>query len=1838
MSYVPALHSTHWKRLSLQAIACAAACLSLPLVSAAATPPVQVAPPITAFAGTGARGNGTTGTATTVALSSPNSVALDGQGNVYILDAGNDQVRKVDTSGNLTTLTLNNLPYSQHNFQAIAFDKASQFLYLSDQLYGSSGGSYGQIYQFAVTQGSDYADLQLTFGAAPASFAPPVCTSQNMGTNASNNLYSGCNPSTVVLGKATGLAVDATGNLYIADGSYYSAVLEVVANGAEVQAIHRYSFDGPVGLAIDSIGNLYVSENSNHDIKKVTPSGALTIFAGGSSAGCANQTDLLGDGCPAADAIFSNGSYGSSSPSALAADTSGNLYIADPNDSLVRVIGSDGYIRAVTGTAICSTATNPHGDGCPALQSIAASPVGLAVDASGSLFIADENAEEIREIPAGPFRFGALPLPSGSSSQSIYFAFNQPETLSAASIKVVTQGAAGLDFQNIGDAATTCTPGAFAAGEFCALHIRFSPRFPGTRQGAALLYNSSGALLATAWLNGTGNASMLGFNPPIASALAATGANFQSPIGVTLDGSGNLYVADTSANTVLQLPPGGSTATSLFPTGTLSAPSDLAIDGAGNLYVADTANNRILELPPSGAASILISSSPLIAGSALNSPRSLASDSSGNLYILDSGNHRVLELSATGSPRLYLTDAAFSPALTSIDSIAIDDSGNLYLADASANQIAAYSASGAATIFLSSTASIDGQRLSGPNHLSIDAVGNLYVSDSGNHRILQITPSGAASDLLSSSTQIASLSLNNPGGIALDGLGDLYAADTGNARILKLDVAASPTLDFGPVPIHTTSAAQSITIRNLGNQSLDSSSPGISLSPLPSPFALLANSPSPCSTPFTLAPGTSCQISIDDQPTSPGTCSGTSCAATLTDNALGAAATQAIYLAANTSPAQAATLSATLSPSAPIPYGQDVTATITASGVSGQPSPTGSISYSLDGSATITAPLSSSGIININLSQALSAGSHTLSYSYGGDSIYAASATATLSFSIAKATPTINWPTPPPIAYGTALTPAQLDATSSIPGSFLYTPSLGAVLSAGAQTLAATFTPTDAANYSAATATVQLTVNKAAPTINWPTPLPISYGTALTAAQLDATSSVPGSFAYTPSLATVLPAGAQTLAAAFTPTDAANYSSASATVQLTVNKAAPTISWPAPSPISYGTALTPAQLDAASSVPGSFLYTPSLGAVLSAGAQTLAAAFTPTDAANYSSASATVQLAVGLASQTISFPSIASPLVYGAAPVQLRATATSSLPIAYSITGPAALSGPSLLITGAGSVTITASQPGDANHAAATPVSRTIAVQPRPLTATVTSTFLVYGQALPTIQGTLIGVLPQDAAKVSAVFSTSATGTSPTGVYPISVALTGPAAPNYTVQLAVTGASAGAGAVTITPAPLAVLVNSATRGYGAPNPVFTGSISGLLNHDAVTATYTSSATATSPVGTYPVNTVLAGAALANYAPAISPGTLTITDATLTITANSASRTYGTPNPAFTGTVTGQQNSDSLTETFTTSATPASNAGTYPIVPSVAGAAAADYAVKASPGTLTVLPAASTTTLSSSSAAIPAGGSLQLTATVASTTTGTPTGSVAFYDGASPLGSATLSAIGASASAASLTVSFPSAGNHSLAANYPGDANFTASSSTLPLQSIAPPAYKLSASPASLALRQGAAGSLVLTATPSGGYQGTVAFSCSGLPANSTCAFSPAAVSLDGSNAPASAHLTIQTISPNGATGALRPGNPHGTALALIFWAPGSILSLLIGWNPIFGWNRRMFGWNRRRIAPALRLLLLFTLMLGLAGCGGKPFQPTPTGTTQVTIAATGANASESIQVSLTVTN
>jgi hypothetical protein len=172
-------------------------------------------------------------------------------------------------------------------------------------------------------------------------------------------------------------------------------------------------------------------------------------------------------------------------------------------------------------------------------------------------------------------------------------------------------------------------------------------------------------------------------------------------------------------------------------------------------------------------------------------------------------------------------------------------------------------------------------------------------------------------------------------------------------------------------------------------------------------------------------------------------------------------------------------------------------------------------------------------------------------------------------------------------------------------------------------------------NYSSNTASGTFVIQQAAPVINWPTPAPITYGTALSATQLDATANTPGTFTYMPAAGSVLWAGSQTLNVFFTPTDRTDYRSAMASVKLTVNKATPVITWAAPAPIRYGTPLGSTQLDARASVAGSFVYTPGYGTVLHAGTQTLKATFTPADSGDYYSATATVSITVNPALLTV---------------------------------------------------------------------------------------------------------------------------------------------------------------------------------------------------------------------------------------------------------------------------------------------------------------------------------------------------------------------------------------------------------------------------------------------------------------------------------------------------------------------------------------------------------------------------------------------------------------------------
>ena len=222
-------------------------------------------------------------------------------------------------------------------------------------------------------------------------------------------------------------------------------------------------------------------------------------------------------------------------------------------------------------------------------------------------------------------------------------------------------------------------------------------------------------------------------------------------------------------------------------------------------------------------------------------------------------------------------------------------------------------------------------------------------------------------------------------------------------------------------------------------------------------------------------------------------------------------------------------------------------------------------------------------------------------------------------------------------------------------------------------------------------------------------------------------------------------------------------------------------------------------------------------------------------------------------------------------------------------------------------------------------VSGTLTITQAILTVTADDASRIYGDPNPVLTGVIAGI--RNADKITATYASPATPVSSVGTYPIVPALADPTGklPNYTVSVI-------NGTLTVTPAPLTVQAGNASRLYGNPNPVFTGTITGIKNADAITATYSSPGTILSDVGTYPIIPALLDptAKLSNYTVTSINGVLTINPTPLSVAVTNASRVYGNPNPTFTGTLTGLKNADPITANFTTIATAVNPVGTYPI--------------------------------------------------------------------------------------------------------------------------------------------------------------------------------------------------------------------------------------------------------------------------------------------------------------------
>ena len=606
---------------------------------------------------------------------------------------------------------------------------------------------------------------------------------------------------------------------------------------------------------------------------------------------------------------------------------------------------------------------------------------------------------------------------------------------------------------------------------------------------------------------------------------AATSAALAFPFALAADASGNIYVADTNNHRIRKIDTNGNITTvagngeqgffgdsGAATSAALNQPTAVAVDASGKIYISDSGNNRvrvvtsgtITTFAGNGTAGFSGDNGAAISA-ALSFPRGVAVDNTGNVYIADTNNHRIRKVASGTITTLagngeegFAGDngAAASAILDTPTGVAVDASGNVLIADSNNHRIRKVASGTITTIAGNGSAALSGNNgpatsasLAHPLGVGADSAGNVYIADSNNHVVRRINGAGTITTLAGNGQQgffgdnglPVSASLDTPAGIvSLNG--SLYVADKNNERIRRVD---STILSFGNQIVGTTSAVQTVTAGNAGGLTLTIAS----ITPSSADFALAGSGSCGTSFPHNIAAGANCTLDVVFVPTTVGAINGS---LSVSDNAPGSPHG---ILASGTGIQDGTTVAITSAPPSPS-FGTAVTitATITPTVATTAPAPTGTVAFSEGGVVLATRPVSGSAASFIT--STLGAGSHTITATYSGDTLYTGSS-ASFTQVVSKATPTITWATPAAITYGTPLSATQLNATASVAGTFVYAPASGTVLNAGTQTLSVTFTPTDAADYNTATASVSLTVNQAATTTTL-TATPASIGAGAT--------------------------------------------------------------------------------------------------------------------------------------------------------------------------------------------------------------------------------------------------------------------------------------------------------------------------------------------------------------------------------------------------------------------------------------------------------------------------------------------------------------------------------------------------------------------------------------------------------------------------------------------------------------------------------------------------------------------------------------------------------------------
>ena len=1231
---------------------------------------------ISIYAGTGTPGySGDNGPATSAQLWNPLGLALDNAGNLYISDGSANVVRVVNANTGIITTYAgtatggtpdDNQPATSASLShpwGIAFDAANS-LYIAE-----TGANVVRM----VASGTG----TITTVA---------------GVYGYGSFYRSGPATQVALDYPTGVAVDSLGNLYISD-SYNNIIRQVTGGfmttiaGSSVSALSPggYSGDGrdatdaqlnlPEGLAVDSARNLYFADTRNNVIRKVTASGVITTEVGNSAPGLSAS----GDGGAATNATLDY-------PASVSVDGAGRLYIANTNASKIMQVavfnpGPSTPTAAPVFSVPAGTYAGPQtvalSDVTPGaaiyitLDGTAPSPASLGyngpIDVSGGL--------TIQAIAIAP---GYLQSPSTSASYTI--------TTPPTALINTLAGSGNYGFQGANGLASAAWLGIV---DGVAVDGAANVYFSDPENSVVWKVASSTGIISVVAGNGTnGNSGDTGL---------ATAAELGSPGGVAVDRAGNLYIADSEFNVVriVALSTGiintyaggghpaftssigdGGPATGAI----LNYPTGLAVDSAGNLYISDSSNLCVRKVTAStsiittyaGGGTVGRFASDIPATSlTMDSPSWLAVDGAGNLYIVDMNGSLIREVSvATGlvstvagnSGPGYSGDGALATSAEIYAlGLAADPAGNLYLSNwpgavreiSTATGIITTIAGNGFCGYTGDGGSATIAEICWPNGIALDSAGNFYIADEGNYRIREVTYT------VPTPAPVLSLAPGNYVGTQIVTISDSLP---GAAIYYTLD-GITPTADSNlytaPVAITATETLQALATAD-GYAFSAVTSAAYSITP---PSAHPITWPTPASIPYGVAlsaaqlNATSSVDGIFTYTPDAGTvlnAGSTTLSVTFTpsDTAHYATATSTVTLVVN----QAVLTVTADSRSRTYAAANPVLTSAIVGFVNGDTQIVVSGAPSLTTSATASSPVGAYPIVADQ--GTLSAANYSFAFING-------------TLNITQATPPITWSAPAAITYGTALSSTQLNATSSLPGTYVYTPAAGTVPAAGSYTLSVTLTPTDTIDYTTATASVTLQVNQAIPSITWVTPAAISYGTPLSATQLDATSAVPGAYAYTPAAGTVLSVGSNTLSVIFTPNDTADYTTATASVTLQVNQATPSIRWVTPAAISYGTPLSAAQLDATSAVPGAYAYTPAAGTVLSVGSYTLSVTFTPTDTTDYSTTTASVRLVVRQAVPSINW-STPDAIPFGTELSATQLDAASSVPgaFAYAPSGP----------------------------------------------------------------------------------------------------------------------------------------------------------------------------------------------------------------------------------------------------------------------------------------------------------------------------------------------------------------------------------------------------------------------------------------------------------------------------------------------------------------------------------------------------------------------------------------